>query len=347
MAKWKAGIVGYGWVAGAHITALNAIEGVTVGSVCSSRQLDPKELSLRHGSEIRVFNDWKAFLAQPDLDVVSICSCHRDHARQAIEAAEAGKHVILEKPIALTMLDCRAIRAAVEQAGVKTCVCFEVRYSSQFTATQSLIDEGLLGKLHYGEVDYYHGLGPAYGQYRWNIRKEWGGSSLLTAGCHALDGLLMFMGDAVEEVVSYSTGSDHPDYKAYEYDTTSVTILKFAGGAVGKVASSIDALQPYYLRVHLLGSRGTLLDGQLSTTAIRGLDSSQWTRLGVKLESSGDVTEHPYLYQFRAFFKALEEGETMKLTSLPDAMRTHEVIFAADRSATLKRPVRLSEMKES
>jgi hypothetical protein len=110
------------------------------------------------------------------------------------------------------------------------------------------------------------------------------------------------------------------------------------------VASSIDAIQPYYLRVHLFGSRGTLLDGKLSTQRVAGLDANRWTDLGVKLESSGDVSEHPYLYQFNAFFGALERNEEMLLTSLRDAVRTHAVIFAADRSVQLGRPVKLTEI---
>ena len=55
---------------------------------------------------------------------------------------------------------------------------------------KKIIDNGLLGELHYAEVDYYHGIGPWYGQYEWNIKKGFGGSTLLTAGCHALDALL-------------------------------------------------------------------------------------------------------------------------------------------------------------
>jgi predicted dehydrogenase len=159
-----------------------------------------------------------------------------------------------------------------------------------------------------------------------------------------VDGLLMFMGEEVEEVTSYSTKSAHPDFARYEYPTTSVTIMKFGSGALGKVASVIDAIEPYYLRVHLFGSRGTLLDGKLSTQGVKGLDPNRWTDMGVKLESSGDVTEHPYLYQFKAFFAALDKDEDMALTSLHDGVRTHEVIFAADRSADLRRPVKLSEL---
>ena len=344
MAKWKVGIVGYGWVAGAHIEAIRQIPEAELAAVCSSRPLDAAELSARHGSSIEVFHDLDALLARPDIQVVSLCSVPHLHAAQTIAAARAGKQVIVEKPIALSLEELRAMQRAVQQAGVRTCVCFEVRWSDQFTMTRSLIEQGLLGELHLGECDYYHGLGPTYGQYRWNITRTDGGSSLLSAGCHALDGLLMFMRQPVEEVFSYATGSSHPDFARYEYPTTSVTVLKFRGGAVGKVASSIDAIEPYYLRVHLFGSRGTLRDGQLFTTHIKGLHPDRWTELGVKLESSGDVSEHPYLAQFKAFFAALDRNEEMPLTSLQDAVPTFETIFAADRSAELGRPVRLSEI---
>ena len=344
MARWNVGIVGYGWAAGAHIEALNQVRDVRVAAVCSARELDSAELSRKHGGEIAVYRDFDEMLSDAGIDVVSICSVPKRHAAQTIAAAKAGKHVIVEKPIALSWDDCRAMQRAVDEAGVRTCVCFEVRYSSQFTMTKSLIEQGLLGELHFGEVDYLHGLGPTYGQYRWNIAKDEGGSSLLSAGCHALDGLLLFMGSNVGEVTSYATRSAHPDYARYEYPTTTVTILKFANGAIGKVASSIDAIQPYYLRVHLFGSQGTLLDGKLSTQRVAGLDANRWTDLGVKLESSGDVSEHPYLYQFNAFFSALEKNAEMPLTSLRDAIRTHAVIFAADRSVQLGRPVQLTEL---
>jgi predicted dehydrogenase len=274
-------------------------------------------------------------LANRDIHVVSICSYPYDHKRHAVAAAQAGKHLIIEKPLALNWEDCVAIQKAVTDAGVKTCVCFECRYSSQFLTTKAVIDSGLLGKIHYGEIDYYHGVGPWYGQYRWNVKKHGGGSSLLSAGCHALDALLLCMGTEVESVSSYSTHSASKYFAPYEYPTTSVTILKFKDGRVGKVASVIDCLQPYYFHVHLVGSEGTLLDNKFYSTRLGGLNKNRWSELSMKLLDSGDVSDHPYQTQFDAFFEALEKGEEMALTSLKDAMRTHEVIFGADHSAEL------------
>ncbi|MCL4786404.1 MAG: Gfo/Idh/MocA family oxidoreductase [Verrucomicrobia bacterium] len=344
MKKFNVGVVGYGWAASAHIPAINASTLAQVTAVCSSRPLDEAELSDQYGSHITVYNDLDKMLANPALHAVSICSYPAQHARQAIEAAGAGKHLILEKPLCLSLKDLRAMQQAVKRARVKTCVCFELRHSSQFLATRAVIDAGLLGKIHYGEVDYYHGIGPWYGQFRWNVRKDSGGSSLLSAGCHALDALLLCMGGEVESVASYATRSANADLKPYEFPTTSVTILKFQDGRVGKVASSIDCLQPYYFHTHLVGSEGSLLDNKFHSTKL-GLNKNKWSELSLKLCDSGDVSDHPYQTQFETFFNSLAAGREMPLTSLHDAVRTHEVIFAADKSAELGRAVKLSEVK--
>ena len=333
MKKYNVGVIGYSWAAGAHIDAINRTSLAQVTALCSSRNLDSAEISMKHGGSITCYTDLAKMLADPKLHAVSICSYPADHARQAIVTALAGKHLIIEKPLALTWEDCLAVKAAVQKTGVKTCVCFECRYSSQLLAIKAIIDQGLLGRIHYGEVDYYHGVGPWYGQFRWNIKKEAAGSSLLSAGCHAMDALLLCMGSEFEAVTSYSANSANADFAKYEYPTSSVSIIKFKNGTVGKVASVIDCLQPYYFHFHLVGSEGSLLDNKFYSAKLRGLNKNKWSELSVKMLDSGDVSDHPYQVQFEAFFKAVEEGKEMPLTSLDDALKTHELIFAADKSA--------------
>ena len=338
METLKVGIIGYGWVASAHIEAIGNCAAAEVVAVCSSREISP-------GEGIAVYSELGAMLADDSIDVVSICSYPNQHKAQAIAAARAGKHLIIEKPLALSMADCREIEQAVREAGVQVCVCFECRFSSQFLTTRAVIDEGLLGEIHYGEVDYYHGIGPWYGQFRWNTTRENGGSSLLSAGCHAMDALLLCMGTEVESVTSSATVSKNADFASYEYPTTSVTIVNFADGRVGKVASVIDCLQPYYFHTHLVGSEGSLLDRRFHSTKLGGLDKNVWSELSMKLLDSGDVSDHPYETQFGAFFEAIGRGEEMPLTSLAEAMRSFEVIFAADLSAQEKRKVEIAEIR--
>lgn len=343
MKEYKVGIVGLGWVAGAHIEAFKTVPGAGVTAICSRRRHDESELERRFGVPLRAYTSYEELLAS-DVDVIDICTPHPLHREQAVAAARAGKHLIIEKPIALDFDDAKEIRRAVEDAGVRVCVCFECRYSAHFTMIRSVLDRGLLGDLHYGEVDYYHGIGPWYGQFEWNVKRDFGGSSLLTAGCHALDALLFFMGGRVEEVTGYHTRSASPTFAPYEYQTTSVTIVRFEDGRVGKVASSIDCLQPYYFHVHLLGSEGSLLDNRIYSTKLPGLAKTRWSTLETSLIDSGDVSDHPYEPQFRAFIDSLRRNEPMPLTDLDTAYETHRVVYAADRSAAEGRPVRLAEL---
>ena len=333
MKKYNVGIIGYSWAAGAHIEAINNTSFAQVTSLCSSRKLNEDEISAKYGVKIKCYTNLSEMLADPDLHIVSVCSYPADHAKQAIAAAKAGKHLIIEKPLALTWDDCLAIEEAVKAAGVKACVCFECRFSGQMLTIKALINNGLLGRIHYGEVDYFHGIGPWYHQFRWNIKKESAGSSLLSAGCHAMDALLLCMGGEFETISSYATYSSHKDFAKYEYPSSSVSIIKFKNGAVGKVASVIDCLQPYYFRFHLIGSEGTLLDNKFYSTHLGALNKNKWSELSMSMLDSGDVSDHPYQTQFEAFFKAIDENKEMPLTSLADAMITHKAVFAADKSA--------------
>ncbi len=333
MKKYNVGIIGYGWASEAHIHAINETSRAQVTAVWSSRKLDAAHLSSKHGSPITCYTDLEKMLSEADIQVVSICSYPYQHMSQATAAARAGKHMIIEKPLALSWEDCLAIQAAVAEAGVRTCVCFECRFSSQVRTIKAMIDQGLLGRIHYAEVDYYHGVGPWYGQYRWNTKRSAGGSSLLSAGCHAMDAMLHFMDSDVVALSSYSTHSGNKDFAVYEYPTSSVTIMKFADGRIGKVASVIDCLQPYYFHIHLVGSEGSLLDNKFYTAKLGGLNKGMWSELSMDMLDSGDVSDHPYRTQFEAFFQAIDDGREMPLTSLADAMNTHKVIFDADRSS--------------
>ncbi len=344
MKKYNVAVIGYGWAATAHIAAINATSEAQVTAVWSSRPLDSAELSARHGSPIKTYTDLSSMLESEDVHVVDITSYPDQHARQFIAAAKRGKHIIVEKPLAIEWREILEMKKAAESSGVSVCVCFECRWSSQFLATKATIDAGLVGKLHYGEVDYYHGIGPWYGQYRWNTKKSLGGSALLTAGCHALDALLLCMQAEVEEVTSFSTQSSNPIFAAYEYPTTATTLIRFKGGAVGKSAAVVDCFQPYYFHTHLVGSEGSILDNKFHSQKLAGLNKGAWSQLSMKMLDSGDVSDHPYQTQFQAFFDALDGGNPMPLTSFADAFATHRVITAADQSAAEKRPVKLSEI---
>jgi predicted dehydrogenase len=154
----------------------------------------------------------------------------------------------------------------------------------------------------------------------------------------------MVMPGEVESVTSFSTKSKSEIFKPYEYDTTSVTLVKFKNGAVGKTAAVVDCLQPYYFHTHLVGSEGSMLDNKIHSNKLKS-DKKEWGNLSMQMLDSGDVSDHPYETQFQAFFDALDEGKDMPLTSFQESLRSFEVIFASDKSAEQGgKPVKVSDL---
>jgi len=338
MAELGVGVVGTGWVSGEHIRAYVNNPHTEVRALCGRTEEGARRKMEECGISCDIYTDYDRMLERKDIDIISICTPNHLHAEETIKAAEAKKHILMEKPIALNMEELNSIRYAVERAGVKTITSFVLRWNPLFKIIKSLIDSGEIGDIFYGEVDYFHGIGPWYKQYAWNVKREIGGSSLLSAGCHAVDGLLWFMGDEVVEVSAYSTRGEAEEFKDYEYDPTQVTILRFKSGAVGKVASSLECKMPYVFNIFLLGENGTIRNNQLYSDRLSG--QTGWATIPTILPDSGDVTHHPFQGEVDHFVDCiLNDKDT--LVDMKNAFRTHEVIFAADRSAAEGRPVRM------
>jgi predicted dehydrogenase len=322
------GVVGTGWVAGAHLDTFKQIAGCKVVAVCSRDVRKAAEKIERHGVAAQPYGDLKKFLKHPGLDVVVICTPHPNHPAETIAAARAGKHVVIEKPVALNRADLRRMVAAVNAAQVCTSVCFELRWIGSLRNSKAIIEQGLIGRPFYGEASYFHGIGPWYGQWGWNIQKRMGGSALLTAGCHALDSLVWLMGSPVVEVAAMANTSRANKLK-YEYDPNSVALLRFASGAIGKVATSIECRQPYLFPVLIQGDAGSIWNDNLWTTRMPSMRS--WARIPAGLPDSGDVHDHPYKGQLEYFVQCVRSGRRPH-NDLHNAAHIHEIMFAIDRA---------------
>lgn len=339
MSQLSVGIVGTGWVSGEHISAFQNNPHTQVVALCGRNEEKTRAKAAEYNTDCAIFTDYDAFLAHPGLDIVAIATPPNVHAVQAVAAAKAGKHILLEKAMANTLEDIRAIRDAVSDAGVKSVVSFVLRWNPLFEIIKKQIAADTLGRVYYGEVDYFHGIGPWYGQYEWNIKKEMGGSSLLSAGCHAMDGLRWFMGGKVVEVMQYATRGDGKDFLAYEYPPTTVTILKFEDGRIGKVTSCIECIQPYVFNINLVGTEGSMRNNKLfSQTSYPG--QTDWVDIPTILPDSGDVTEHPFQHEADHLVECIRNNVESHV-NIADAFVTHEIVLAADRSGETGQPVTL------
>ncbi len=332
------GVVGTGWVSTEHIRAFARNPHTRVAAICSRDEARARAKASSVGlTQCAAYDSFDDMLQDPDVRIVSICTPHHLHADQAVAAAKAGKHILIEKPIALDLTGIRKVEKAVREAKVKTVVGFVLRWNPLFDMIRSLLAQQTIGDIFYAEVDYLHGIGPWYGQYAWNIRKAIGGSSLLTAGCHAVDSLRWFLQREAVEVMAMSNRS-RSNTLGYEYDPNSVTLLRFADGTIGKVASSVECSMPYAFNIELLGEQGTIRNNQVFSRKWPG--QSGWATFPTVLPDSGDVTHHPFFGEVDHLVECILTG-TESHVNVADSVKTHEICLASEVSATDRRPVAL------
>ncbi len=338
---YRVGVIGAGWVAAEHFRAYQNNPETEIVAAMARRPETVDAHMAELGFSCKVFTDVAEMFDTAELDIVSVCTPPSVHPENTIAAAEAGCNIVIEKPVALTLEAMRDMQAAVDKAGVKTITGFVLRWNPLFETIRALISKNAIGDVFYGEVDYQHGIGPWYGQYAWNRLKAEGGSSLLSAGIHAVDALRWFTGKEPVEVSAYSTNSLNEDYYpgGYEYDPTIVAIMKFADGSIGKVGCSIECLHPYKFPITLMGTGGSIRDNRLFSKELMP-GQTEMATIPTILPDSGDVTHHPFQGQIDHFVECIE-ADAESHCNLADAAKTHEICFAAETSAEEGRPVAL------
>ena len=288
--------------------------------------------------EAACYDDLEAMLRKEKPDIVSVTAPPHFHVALGVLAAKHGAQLVMEKPIAMNPQELQTLLAAVKTHQTRSVVSFVLRWNPLFQIIRSLLDDGACGDLFYGEVDYYHGIGPWYGQFEWNKSRQAGGNSLLSAGCHAVDGLLWFMGSQAVEVHAFATRSTSEIYRPYEYPPTLATLLKFEDGRVGKVTSCIECNAPYIFNIQLFGSGGTIRNNQLYSNQLKG--QTGFATIPTILPDSGDVTHHPFQGEIDHFVNRLKEGKNSDVP-IEYAARVMEICYAADESAQTGKSVRL------
>jgi UDP-N-acetyl-2-amino-2-deoxyglucuronate dehydrogenase len=338
MGRLKAAVVGTGGVSGEHMAAYRANPHTELVAVCSRTKESAERKLNQYGYSAKIYTDYEEMLKREDIDIVSVCTPHYLHPEETIMAAEYKKHILIEKPVALNEKDLNSMLEAINKNRVKTLASFVLHWNPLLVTIDSLLKDDAIGDIYYGEVDYYHGIGPGSKQYRWNVKRESGGSSLLTAGCHAVDALLWFVKRKPVEVFSYGTRSASPYYKEYEYDPTSVTLIRFENGTIGKVTSSIDCKTPYIFNIGLFGSKGTIRNNKIFSHKFPG--QTGYADVPTILPDSGDVRHHPFKEEINHFVDCIL-NDSKPFPDIEDAAVVHRLIFAADISAKEGKPVKL------
>lgn len=328
MDKLKVGIVGTGWVSGEYIKAFGQNPHAKITAICGTSHEKVRAKVEEYGlTDIQSFDDYDTFLAESGVDIVTIVTPNYLHAEQTIKAANAKKHIVIEKPLATDWSDMKKMQEAVHANGVKTVVGFVLRFNPLFETAKELVRNGTVGEPFYAEFDYMHAITPSYNCYEWSRRAETGGSILQVGGCHAVDGLRWFMQKEAKKVVALS-GRYRDDF---EQDTTIVFIVEYEDGSMAKVCGTYDNVSPYIFNIRLFGDKGTLINDRLwSSTSFPGQED--WMRIPTTAPDSGDVVTHPFPPLVDNFIDSILHDAPC-IVDIDEAMKTFEIIEAADRSA--------------
>lgn len=330
-ANGKIGIAiqGAGNVSSGHLQAYlrnPACEVVAIGSRTRegaayralAAGLDPTTIAL--------YDDLSDLLADPHVDALSICTPHARHAQDTIAAAQAGKHCLVEKPIALNRADLLAMDAAVREAGVRTVCGFVLRWIPSVTAAVAMRDQDLFGDLLYVETDYWHNAEQSgYPGAEDYIRRKMDTSAMLHGGCHAVDLARYLMGSDIVAVSAMSF-SNIPEAR---FPPNQVAVVQFANGKAGKVSAMIEQWAPYQFNIDILGDDGGFRHNRFYSRKLPGV--SDWTTMPTITPDSGAVDHHPFQGEIDHFLTCIRENRESH-ANVHDAVNTHEACFAIDQS---------------
>lgn len=262
------GLVGIGMIAGVQAEAIKRLSTTRLVAVCTRDAGRAKEFAAQYG--VTPYTDYQKFLAHPELDLVSVCTPSGTHADLGIEAAAAGRHVLVEKPIEVNLARADALIEACDRHGVKLGVIFQSRFLPSVQAIREAVEGGRLGRLMLADAFVKWFREPQYyapGSWHGTLALD-GGGALINQAIHTVD-LLRWIVGPVERVAAFKGALRYPHL---EGEDTLVASLRFANGALGMIEAATSAKPGFKRRLELSGERGTIiLEGDsIATWAVDG-----------------------------------------------------------------------------
>jgi len=254
------GVIGLGMGA-VHLEACRESAHALIRAVCDPDPEKLADVAARFEAPFAA-TDYRALIERADVDLVIVASPDFYHAEQAVAALEAGKHVLCEKPLALTVEECESIIAASDRAGGKFMVGQVCRFAPGFVKTKELVDAGAIGELFLVESEYAHNYAGVGGAGGWRKDPARPRHPVIGGGCHAVD-LVRWIAGNVAEVSAYS---NHRCLTDWPVDDCTVAALRFESGVVGRLMVSIGCKRDYTMRSTFYGTEGTIISDNTSST---------------------------------------------------------------------------------
>jgi predicted dehydrogenase len=351
------GIVGPGKAAELHVAALARIPGARVTAVAG--RSPERAGALAAASRARVDPSLDAMIERGGVDAVVICTPHPLHAAQAIAAARAGLHAVVEKPMALSPAECDAMTAAAWESRVVLSVISQRRWYEPVRRIKEAIDGGRIGQPGLATVEVLGWRGPEYyAMDAWRgTRTGEGGGVLVNQAVHQLDLVRWFLGPVVE-VDSWTANVNHPEI---DVEDTAVAAVRFANGALASIVASNSQRPGLYARIHVHGRSGASVgvETDAGSSFVAGVSAPSparndlWTIPGEEsaidrwpaedeaARTGVDLASHYHELQLRDIVGAIRDGRHPAVSG-DDGRGAVELIDAIYRAARSERRVNLS-----
>ena len=322
-------IIGCGAIADMHATVIKELDGGSLYGVFDTRRESAERFAQKYSCA--VFSTVEELFACPEVDVVSICTPSGLHAKFAIQAAEAGKHVVVEKPLAITRQQLDELVAAVEKHGTKVEVITQLRFAPSIRKAKKAIDEGRLGKIlladfkgkFYRSDEYYASSG-------W--RGTWamdGGGALMNQGVHGVD-LIQYLMGGVKSVSALC----RTQARSIETEDSAYLLVEYGNGAIGSIHSTTVAAPGYPRIIQISGTKGTIT---LEEDEIKGWDvEGEEMETGVTDSKAGsDPMAFSHVFhkiQFEDLIDAID-NDRAPLVDVYEGKKPVDIILAAYESS--------------
>ncbi len=341
------GIVGCGMISTFHARAIGDVRGAKLAACFDTRAESAEKFAAEHGC--RAYSDLQAMLADPQVSIVTVATPSGAHQEPAVAAARAGKHVIVEKPLEITLKKCDRIIEACDRAGVRLGAIFPSRFHDSSVKLKRAIDAGRFGTLSLGDayVKWYR-TQAYYDSGAW--RGTWaldGGGALMNQAIHSVDLLTWLMGPVAEIQANAATLA----HERIEVEDTVVATLRFANDALGTLEATTAAYPGYLKRIEIHGSEGSALLEEEDLKAWdfakpRKEDQAILEQMKKQTSTAGGASDpsaighHGHTLQFRDFVEAVRKNRPPAIDG-HEGRRSVEIILAVYKAAETGKTVKL------
>jgi len=347
--KVRVGVIGVGGFGICHVQVYSELPEVSLMAVADIDEKRAENVAAQYGVK-HYYSDYRRLLDHKDIDIVSICTPEPDHREPTVHAAQAGKHILLEKPIATTLENAHAIVEAVNNAGVKLMIGFLFRFVTNRMRLKQYVESGLLGELVSASAIRHTKLSTA----RPVAARVGPGANIMEEGIHEIDLLRWWVNSDVETVYAKGVEKSLAEEFPGVCDVWSLT-LSFRNGAIGHLESSWvlpvatwtrpkDWKKSWVacnLKFNIIGTKGTVFcDG--FPTSIYAWDEEGW-----KFPDEGTLDfgygkiNGALKRELSHFVECIAKGIEMKGATVEDGQKALEIVFAAMKSSKENRPISL------